>query len=78
VTTTLDNRFDAAKGPRWGELTEEQLLKREFTVSDPESLEGVSDDPPPDGEPEVFDLRPKGCHDSIASRGLSLPEAHVA
>ena len=35
------------------QLTEAELLAREFTSADPESLEYLSDDPPPDEEWEV-------------------------
>lgn len=38
----------------WRELSEDQLLEIQFTTNDPESLAGMSDDPPPRGlEPRV-------------------------
>lgn len=50
----LETLFDgAAPGPQLGNLTEKELLDREFTASDPESLEGVSDEIPEDLVPEV-------------------------
>lgn len=53
MTDTLDKLFDADRRPRWKDLKEEALLEFEFTASDPESLDGVTEEPPPDSEPEI-------------------------
>jgi hypothetical protein len=42
-----------SKGRTSAELSEAELLKRQYTCDDPESLDNLSDDPPPDEEPEV-------------------------
>lgn len=53
MTDTLDKLFDAEAAHRWKDLKGDALLDFQFTASDPESLEGVTDHPPPDSEPEV-------------------------
>jgi hypothetical protein len=63
LADTLDNLFDDSKARRFSDLSEQELLRREFTTSDPESLPGVSDDPPPDEPPEVecsYDMTGRG------------------
>lgn len=62
-STGRDSQFVAGRAPGWRNLSERALLDYEFTASDPESLEGISDDRPPDEEPEVefrYDMSSRG------------------
>lgn len=54
--TDLDRIFDAASQRKLGDLTEEQLLETQLTADDPESLEGVVDNLPGEGEPYVVEF----------------------
>ncbi|MBP1182913.1 hypothetical protein [Methylobacterium sp. PvR107] len=49
----LDALFDRTGGGYWKSRSDDELLQTQFTTDDPESLESVSDDPPPDEEATV-------------------------
>jgi hypothetical protein len=51
------------KGRAFDQLSEAELLKKKYTCDDPESLENLSNDPPPDEKPEVeyiYDMTQRG------------------
>jgi hypothetical protein len=50
---TVDTTLEKSLASSWLHLTENELLGVEFNASDPESLENVSQDTPPNEEPEI-------------------------
>jgi hypothetical protein len=58
----IDNLFQPLR-PEWRGLTENELLSKEFTATDPEGLDDISHDAPPDEEPEIevaYDMTARG------------------
>ncbi|WP_262265467.1 hypothetical protein [Microvirga yunnanensis] len=63
-TSAVDQLFEQSKERSWRNASEDALLDFEFTASDPESLEGISHDPPPDEDPEIefrYDMSGRGA-----------------
>lgn len=58
---TLDALFDDASGNTgWKDLSEDELLRTEFTVADPESLNGLTEEVISDDDPQIefeYDMR---------------------
>ncbi|HEY9214883.1 MAG TPA: hypothetical protein VIQ29_18795 [Ancylobacter sp.] len=59
-------------------ISDAELLEREFSVSDPENLEGVSDNPPPEGEPFVeFDYDMRGRQERVRCVYCKFPNHYL-
>ena len=63
-TAAVDQLFEQSAERSWRDMNEEALLSFQFTASDPESLDGITDDPPPnDEDPEIefrYDMAGRG------------------
>ncbi|MBM1170088.1 hypothetical protein [Microvirga arabica] len=63
-TSPVDQLFEQSAERSWRDMTEEALLSFQFTASDPESLDGITEDPPPsDEDPEIefrYDMAGRG------------------